>query len=183
MTLTKFIFLDVDGVLNSMPYCERAGRELNPENIRRLKEIVDATGAKIVLSSTWKQIWDDTGKDAKDMRLRLTYALDAYRLFIGAFTPNLPTGFRPEEIKQFLEEYKSVHPMEKVVWVSLDDDYKEEHYRSCGLGSGLIQTRFFCKSEDEGGLQDIHVEKAIQMLGRKHDHHYRNVSGFPKTDL
>lgn len=129
-------------------------------------------GAKIVLSSTWKQIWDDTGKDAKDMRFRLAHALDAYRLFIYAFTPNLPMGFRPEEIKQFLEQYKSVHPMEKVVWISLDDDYKEEHYRSCGLGFGLIQTRFFCKSEDEGGLQDIHVEKAIQMLGRKHDHCY-----------
>ena len=75
MVLTKFIFLDVDGVLNSKPYCERTGRELNPENVRQLKEIVDATGARIVLSSTWKQIWDDTGKDAKDMKKRLLLSL------------------------------------------------------------------------------------------------------------
>lgn len=170
MTLTKFIFLDVDGVLNSMPYCERTGMELNPENIRRLKEIVDTTGARIVLSSTWKQIWDNTGKDAKDMRFRLTHALDEYRLFIDAFTPNLPTGFRPEEIKQFLESYQHAHPEEIITWISLDDDYGDEDYQSVGFETGLIRTRFFCKSEYEGGIQDVHVEKAIQMLGRKYGH-------------
>ena len=50
----KVIFLDVDGVLNSQDLFERCGDELVPideENIRCLKEIVDATGAEIVLSA------------------------------------------------------------------------------------------------------------------------------------
>ncbi len=170
MTLTKFIFLDVDGVLNSQPYCERTGRELNPENIKRLKEIVDATGTRIVLSSTWKQIWDDQEKCAKDMKNRLLHALEEYQLSIHSLTPNLPTGFRPEEIKQFLESYQHAHPEEIITWMSLDDDYSEEDYRSVGFETGLIRTRFFCKSEYEGGIQDVHVEKAIRMLGRKYDH-------------
>lgn len=169
MVLTKFIFLDVDGVLNSKPYCERTGRELNPENVRQLKEIVDATGARIVLSSTWKQIWDDTGKDAKDMKKRLLHTLEEYQLSIQAFTPDLPTGFRPEEIKQFLENYQHAHPEEIITWISLDDDYSEEDYWSVGLESGLIRTSFFCKTEAEGGIQDIHVEKAIQYLLSKVD--------------
>lgn len=170
MALTKFIFLDVDGVLNSQPYCERTGGELNSESVGRLKEIVDATGARIVLSSTWKQIWDAQEKCAKDMKNRLLHALEEYRLSIYSLTPNLPTGFRPEEIKEFLENYQYAHPKEIITWISLDDDYSEENYRSVGFETDLIRTKFFCKTEAEGGIQDIHVEKAIRMLGRKYGH-------------
>lgn len=53
----KLIFLDVDGVLN----CGETKETINGwlfvdnEKIEQLKRIVDATGAKIVLSSTWRQ--------------------------------------------------------------------------------------------------------------------------------
>lgn len=57
----KVIFLDVDGVLNNVnTFIKKqkefkAGRkflELDDNNINNLKTIVDATDAKIVLSST-----------------------------------------------------------------------------------------------------------------------------------
>lgn len=44
----KIIFLDVDGVL-----CLN-GRTLPPEPLEQLKRIIEATGAQIVLSSTWR---------------------------------------------------------------------------------------------------------------------------------
>lgn len=44
----KAIFLDIDGVL-----C-LDGRNLAPECLKRLKAIVDATGAVLVLSSDWR---------------------------------------------------------------------------------------------------------------------------------
>ena len=54
----KIIFLDVDGVLNSQDLLERCGEDklvpIDEENIRCLKEIVDETGAEIVLSSSWR---------------------------------------------------------------------------------------------------------------------------------
>ena len=49
----KVIFLDVDGVLNS----KRDGNSIKlrtDSHFRLLQEIVKATGAKIVLSSSWR---------------------------------------------------------------------------------------------------------------------------------
>ena len=47
------IFLDVDGVLNSVADIRR-GVELDPEKLRLFADLVRATGAKVVLSSSWR---------------------------------------------------------------------------------------------------------------------------------
>lgn len=58
--MSKVIFLDIDGVLNSIQAgIGRQGRSFDYEGldkigIQLLKEIVDSTGAKIVISSTWR---------------------------------------------------------------------------------------------------------------------------------
>ena len=55
------VYLDIDGVLN---YCRTESRApcgcigVDNDKIERLRNIVDATGAKIVLCSTWKSEWD-----------------------------------------------------------------------------------------------------------------------------
>ena len=55
----KVIFLDVDGVLN----CNKSKSRCNlcvgidADKIKRLKEIIDETGAYIVLTSTWKDYY------------------------------------------------------------------------------------------------------------------------------
>ncbi len=58
----KIIFLDFDGVLNSKQYhSERDIQKCEFLDISRLnliKKIVDATGAEIVLSTSWKHHWD-----------------------------------------------------------------------------------------------------------------------------
>lgn len=53
--MRKIIFLDIDGVLNSIDYFAQTKgckgyTEINPEKVKLLKEIVDRTGAQIVLS-------------------------------------------------------------------------------------------------------------------------------------
>ena len=52
----KIIFLDVDGVLNCATTKERVRDLLFVEDrkIQLLKELVDETGATIILSSTWR---------------------------------------------------------------------------------------------------------------------------------
>lgn len=54
------VFFDVDGVLNSEKFlCETHGEFINPKNVANLKMIVDATGAKLVMTSDWrKQVID-----------------------------------------------------------------------------------------------------------------------------
>ena len=67
----RIIFLDIDGVLNSEEwfdseeyisnkYIEINGmscnNEINEEFVKNLKDIVEHTGAEIVLCSTWRHI-------------------------------------------------------------------------------------------------------------------------------
>ena len=49
----KVIFLDVDGVLH--PYHSRPNQQFRAHCMRRLKAIIDTTGAKIVLSTSWRR--------------------------------------------------------------------------------------------------------------------------------
>ncbi len=58
--MMKIIFLDIDGVLNHMYWLKKMkGVEgdkkfFDPDCVRRLNTITDKTGAKIVLSSSWR---------------------------------------------------------------------------------------------------------------------------------
>lgn len=58
----RVIFLDVDGVLNSLPFIRSVkGQEsllshLDPKCVRRLGDLVRVTGAEVVLSSSWRII-------------------------------------------------------------------------------------------------------------------------------
>jgi hypothetical protein len=61
--ITKIIFLDFDGVLNSQLYYT-SGRhgartisfahDIDPESVKNLNYIIEKTGAKVVVSSTWR---------------------------------------------------------------------------------------------------------------------------------
>ena len=57
----KVIFLDFDGVLNSEAYvrnCGRSGVVIDPACLLLVKKLVEATGAKIVLTTSWREHWD-----------------------------------------------------------------------------------------------------------------------------
>ena len=55
----KIIFLDIDGVLNSKAYDSKRdwNKQTNIDETRLplIKQIVEATDAKIVLTSTWRR--------------------------------------------------------------------------------------------------------------------------------
>ena len=63
--MEKYLFLDFDGVLNTAKYAkilrkegidhyDEYGAMFDPHTINNLRSIVDQTGCKIVLSSTWR---------------------------------------------------------------------------------------------------------------------------------
>ena len=57
----KVIFLDFDGVLNSNTFFinskEKQPFFLEDDKMLLLKEIIDATDAKVVLSTSWREVW------------------------------------------------------------------------------------------------------------------------------
>ena len=76
--IEKYLFLDFDGVLNTGNYQKRMKREgidaydeygpmFDPQTVEYLRQMIERTGCKVVISSTWrnegiarmKQMWKD----------------------------------------------------------------------------------------------------------------------------
>ncbi len=58
----KVIFLDFDGVLNTFEHLQKVADRsewhvmIDPEKVKLLNEIVEATGAKVVFSTSWRKL-------------------------------------------------------------------------------------------------------------------------------
>ena len=162
--MRKIIFLDIDGVLNSMDYFKQTKgckgyTEINPEKVKLLKEVVDRTGAEIVLSSTWRDLGKRKNEPEHPMYTYLTDTLKECGMEIIDHTPYIGQD-RPKEIKAWLDKQSD----KDIRFVSLDDDFAEHKYDEVGIGDCLVRTCFY---EKNGGLQRKHVEKAVEILNRE----------------
>lgn len=162
--MRKIIFLDIDGVLNSMDYFEQTKdckgyTEINPEQVKLLKEIVDRTGTEIVLSSTWRGLGKRKNEPEHPMYTYLIDTLKEYGMEIVDHTPYIEQD-RPREIKAWLDKQSD----KDIRSVSLDDDFPKHKYDEVGIGDCLVRTCFY---EKNGGLRQEHVEKAVEILNRE----------------
>ena len=59
MKQVKLLFLDIDGVLNckATAYSPIGVRDIDNDKLLLLKRIIEATEAKILLISSWKEGW------------------------------------------------------------------------------------------------------------------------------
>lgn len=158
----KIIFLDIDGVLNSVMY-ENSDlfKEDNPDTlidmsrVKLLADIVKETGAEIVLSSTWRVDWDENpdlcGADGE----YINQCLAKYGLTIADKTPLLDiSGDRYFEILSWLVR----HIDEVESFVILDDI-------NCGWRE--LRERVVITNPLGYGLEEKHVRKAIELLKLK----------------
>lgn len=155
----KVIFLDIDGVLNSRAYDRRRNwdeqTDIDETRLPFIKEIVDATGAKIVLSSTWRQHWDkDTNRcDEDGLYINKTFA--KFGLTVFDKTPDLGiTALRRDEISKWMKATEEVIDSFVII-----DDYR--------YGWGDLNEHFV-KTEPNFrlGIEREHVEKAIEILNK-----------------
>lgn len=158
------IFLDIDGVLNNKPYCD-ANRyapdlknQISEENLMYLHLLVRSTHAKIILCSTWKDLWHSKDQFCIRIRREFIKRLLNHGLSIAGFTPNHHLG-RAYEVALYLKAHPEIRH-----YVILNDDETDKHYKRYGLFSHLVRTQFCCEKSSEGGLQYKHVEKATAIL-------------------
>lgn len=152
----KIIFLDIDGVLNSV-YSVRINSNNGihprftglpfPLHVEALNKITDATDAKIVVSSTWR-------------KLHSIYSIE-YILYLSNvkgqvldITPIIHNKERGDEIQKWLD--KSIEDIES--FVILDDDSDMVH-----LMDHLV------KISDGKGLVEADADKAIFILNKMCD--------------
>ena len=142
----KILFLDIDGVLNSRAYDRKRNwneqTDIDETRLPLVREIIDKTGAKIVLISTWRSHWN------RDENLISKYGLAIYDK-----TPDLGLlSKRKDEVKAWLAE----HAGEVENFVILDD------YR---FGWDDLSDFYIHTNPHYGlGLEEEHVEKAIALL-------------------
>jgi len=159
----KIIFLDIDGVLNDNKNNKVLVEE---ERIKRVKKIIDATGAEVVLSSSrrliyWKYLNLENYTD-RDME-KFQSLLDKYDIKIIDNTPEFNLfGYetRPYEIKAWLMNNPRIES-----FVILDDDPWTWRW----LSHFVVRTARPIpneKYEKLYGLEDEDVERAIEILNR-----------------
>ena len=174
--MTNIIFLDVDGVLNSYPYAkslpeiddidnqeETEHDEIRDYHVQMLSKIYHSCNAKIVLSSTWRQLNNVKTPECRKMYKYLTDCLAKHGMEIIDQTPVIGLN-RPQEIAAWLDERQD---KDDINFVILDDDFPKERYDDYGIGDYLVHTDFFSRTIDEGGLQESHVQQAIAILQKK----------------
>jgi len=152
------MFLDIDGVLNN--YFTKETVEgftfVSNDKIQMLKEILDKTGAQIVLTSYWRIGWDNTNKIEKRSREQVGYfnalkeRLDKFGIEIMSRTEKLSN--RGQEIDAWLKGWNGEIVESYVVLDDMDEEniYPHDHR--------LVQTHL------SRGLTIINVQNAIDML-------------------
>lgn len=172
----KVIFLDIDGVLNSTPYLDSIDHILieqkeayskerfDPIAVERLNRLVDSTGAKIVLSSSWRHygvekvqelmkqrgfrgtLFDRTPKSTEMAGMKLSIAM-------------FSMTDRGHNIRAWIQGNRFCGDNTPVSRFVILDDRND----MCELGKYLIQTPELI------GLIDEHVDRATQLLNSDRD--------------
>lgn len=148
----RVIFLDFDGVLNSEKYLRASkavGVIIDPSRMNLLKEIVNKTEAKIVLSTSWREHWEKQPDKCDNIGASINDIFSQYVLDIYDKTPKLSTG-RVEEIKNWL----LMHP-DTETFLVLDDML---------LCDDVLDGHFVKTSNYFNGLDESDVKRSIDIL-------------------
>lgn len=168
VTSDKVIFLDIDGVLNDEGKNLKHGVYIDEEMTARLKKIVEATGAQIVLSSSWRYYYckyrenpdSVQGSDRVGLDM-LNDLFEKYELKISDCTERLSSGpyARPLEIRTWLATEQDIKS-----FVILDDD---DFWVWNWLSDRFVMTKKLDEHDNWiRGLDDEHVARAIDILNR-----------------
>lgn len=170
INMDRYLFLDFDGVLNTGNYARQMKREgidpfdefgamFDPEAIANLKQIVELTGCKIILSTTWRnegimrmrELWKERGLPGEIFSMTPILLSSSFQ---DAMTGEM-MGFPLRESKALeINAWLYQNADKEYRYVILDDeDYffpkQQEH---------LVLT------DEKDGLTDRKAQKAILIL-------------------
>ena len=146
----KVIFLDFDGVITIPPKWY-----LKADKIKYIKRIVDETGAKIIVSSSWRMdTVEETRKNMIYKEKRCPRNKMLYWLIDNIYdvTPWIGLGNgRGGEIQKYLNDHQEIEN-----YVILDDDH--DMWDS--------QMYHFVQTNYEDGITEVETVRAIKVLNK-----------------
>ena len=141
----KIIFLDIDGVLNSVQYYKKVDRKeedwnrFNPNAVEIIKRLVEEFNAKIVISSTWRY---GLVKELKNEMVKsglIKYLHKDWK------TPVIYPGHqnRGNEIRAWLENHPDTDK-----YVIIDDDEsilgeQKKHFIKTDINEGMTEKHYY----------------------------------------
>lgn len=143
------VFLDFDGVLNSRTFLSGPSYDLtnnpfDPKAITRLNTLTDQTGARRVISSSWR-MGRSTGE--------LAHLLKTHEVSGRVIDCVRPRKTNAEARGDIVLEWLDTHPTVDA-FVMLDDDAR----------LGEFPPDRFIRTSFEEGLCDEHVQQAVGIL-------------------
>jgi hypothetical protein len=164
--MSKVIFLDIDGVLNTKWWYtqmdrntpkDKYGYAFDPRSVANLKKILDETRADIVISSSWKsfglseleEMWQARGLSGKLIGITPNSVSD--EMMLNADLDHMELfHIRGMEIKEWLDKHgKNVSHY--VIIDDMDNFFPE-------------QKSHFVLTDPEVGITDEDADKAIKIL-------------------
>lgn len=167
----RIIFLDIDGVLSSIPFLCKGKGLIDPENIKIINKLKDIE-PEVVITSSWGE---DEGRTEKTLR-QLGFDLPIIG-YTTAFSLNYEWICRGNEIEHWLREnFKGMGTK----W-GIDHDgipYYRKHYHDDDIDYEYViiddendfllgQAENFIHVDEQTGVTDKDVEKARKILMRE----------------
>jgi hypothetical protein len=162
----RVLFLDIDGVLNNDAWFRRRIEarpdvrhnedKLDPDAIKLLNKVIEQTGCKVVISSSWRKLFE---LDA------LREILRDQNGFVGDIIDRTPIIWRQvqrgEEVQMWLREYarklsagEVTEPIEGIACIDDDSDFD-------GMFDWLVKTQW------DLGIQPEHVEQVVATMKKQ----------------
>lgn len=162
----KILFLDFDGVLNSQKWLIankeaiingsgltwRGAAELDPIGVRRVLSIIEATGAAVVISSSWRIIHEM--EEIKEIFKLAGFPEMGQHIIDKTPFERFEHVLRGNEIQDWIIQFESKNG-QLTSFCILDDD------------SDMLprQRPNFVQTTWQDGIQEEHVQRAIKILG------------------
>lgn len=156
------VFLDVDGVLNTLSAKERSPMGyigIQKSKVRILHTILKQNDASLVLTTSWKRSWSRSVPELsmnEDARYMVEQFADAD---VFACDKTNDDGF---DRGQGIAEWLHTHPHKG--WIVLDDEIFHD-YRDYGIFAHLIRTSI----APNGGLKEKHIRIAAVLFAKQQE--------------
>ena len=174
--MNKYLFLDIDGVLNHDEWFESDGYRhhqqnwrvsmFDPKCVERVNRILSETGAKLVVSSSWRSM-TDLKEIFEGVGLPTEFDVTPHADYIYSreeYNDDSIVFWRGSEIKYYLER----HPHSSYVILDDDCDMLDEQLpqfiNTCG--DRIYRRELYLKNQGSG-LTDKCMNEAIKILNNE----------------
>lgn len=159
----KVIFLDIDGVLNSMSsvLAYQTYRKLDEVSCRLINRLCERYDYKIVISSTWRKLY----RPLELKTILVSRGFDTYSFMQDSifFTPEHSSGFRGYEVEQWCIENQP----EKFIIIDDDTDFfnlDEAMIHFTSSEYGKLQCKRFIQVKGFFGFNALSFEQTANLM-------------------